>query len=156
MKRQLSLDLLRGIAVLLVIVCHCHVTEPILATIKRGGWIGVDLFFVLSGFLVSGLLFKQHAKEGRIRPIQFLIRRGFKIYPAFWVFIAFTVLSFDVTHGHIPWDKMTGELLFLQSYTKTRMNEGPALKLRDALMQPQQQSRQAPSLASLQLQPNVG
>jgi peptidoglycan/LPS O-acetylase OafA/YrhL len=121
MKRQLSLDLLRGVAVLLVIVCHCHVTEPILATIKCGGWVGVDLFFVLSGFLVSGLLFKQQAKEGRIRPINFWVRRGFKIYPAFWVFIAITVMSFFVTNHYIPWDKLGGELLFVQSYTKTRL-----------------------------------
>jgi peptidoglycan/LPS O-acetylase OafA/YrhL len=121
MKRQLSLDLLRGIAVLLVVVCHCHVAEPILATVRRGGWIGVDLFFVLSGFLVAGLLFKQHAKEGRIRPINFLVRRGFKIYPAFWVFIAVTIASFVVTNGYVPWSKLANELLFIQSYTEHRL-----------------------------------
>jgi peptidoglycan/LPS O-acetylase OafA/YrhL len=67
------------------------------------------------------LLFKQHAKEGRIRPVNFLIRRGFKIYPALWVFLAVTVLSFVVTNGYVPWSKLTTELLFLQSYSKNRL-----------------------------------
>lgn len=82
----------------------------------RGGWVGVDLFFVLSGFLVSGLLFREHEKFGYISAKNFLVRRGFKIYPAFWLLIATTiaVLAFR-DHAFYP-QKIWSELLFLQNY----------------------------------------
>ncbi len=55
------------------------------------GWAGVDLFFVLSGFLVSGLLFREYQRAGRIRLGYFLIRRGLKIYPGFYVALVLTI-----------------------------------------------------------------
>jgi peptidoglycan/LPS O-acetylase OafA/YrhL len=117
MKRQLSLDVLRGVAVLLVIFHHFPCDSPILRVLQNGGWVGVDLFFVLSGFLVSGLLFKQHQQEGRIRPINFLIRRGFKIYPAFWVFLAVSAALFAFVQVDDYWWKFWAEALFVQNYT---------------------------------------
>ena len=59
-NRLRELDFLRGIAIILVLLRHQHLFE---FTTKMG-WIGVDLFFVLSGFLVSGLLFKEYIKYG--------------------------------------------------------------------------------------------
>lgn len=58
--RSLGLDLLRIVAVMLVLFRHLHLpvdAPAFLEVLQRGGWVGVDLFFVLSGFLVSGLLF---------------------------------------------------------------------------------------------------
>ncbi len=49
------------------------------------GWVGVDLFFVLSGFLISGLLFKEYDRDGSINLSRFWIRRGLKIWPAYFV-----------------------------------------------------------------------
>ena len=60
-SRNPSLGVLRGIAVLLVIFHHYPVCY-----VARSGWIGVDLFFVLSGFLISGLLFSDLASNGSI------------------------------------------------------------------------------------------
>ena len=65
-----------------------HVLRPFVQRWVNFGWVGVDLFFVLSGFLVSGLLFQEYQRHGKIRVGRFLIRRGFKIYPSFYVFIA--------------------------------------------------------------------
>ncbi len=80
------------------------------------GWIGVDLFFVLSGFLVSGLLFAEYQKFGELKIGLFLIRRGFKIYPLFYCFILFTI-SYKIIVGiTIPQNQMLGELFFLQNY----------------------------------------
>ena len=53
----------------------------------RSAGIGVDLFFVLSGFLISGLLFSEYRRNGKIRFWRFATRRALKIYPAFYVLV---------------------------------------------------------------------
>ncbi len=77
-KRNKSLDFLRGAAVLLVMAGHYfngYFSNHI-------GWSGVDLFFVLSGFFVSGILFREFNSTGKIRAKRFLIRRGLNILAA--------------------------------------------------------------------------
>jgi len=118
------LDVLRGVAVVMVILAHL---EPVSGTPQAvmdsmsffagvGGRAGVDLFFVLSGFLVSGLLFREWEQSGTVKPGRFLIRRGFKIYPAFWVVLVFIVAA-RIWKGYgVPLDRLIGELLFLQNY----------------------------------------
>jgi peptidoglycan/LPS O-acetylase OafA/YrhL len=86
--RVRQLDILRAIAVLLVLGRHEHAN----ALWRRCGWVGVDLFFVLSGFLISGLLFSEYKKRGRLDLPRFYIRRGLKIYPSFYVLILATFL----------------------------------------------------------------
>ncbi|MGB9408368.1 MAG: acyltransferase, partial [Terracidiphilus sp.] len=52
-----QLDRLRGLAILLVLIYHSyHVAPRALEGIFRQGWIGVDIFFVISGFLITGIL----------------------------------------------------------------------------------------------------
>src|SRR5215472_7296705 len=86
-QRNQSLDALRCIAVLLVVGFHL----PYYRIWGTLGWIGVDLFFVLSGFLISGLLFPEYTTTGAIRLRRFLIRRGLKIYPAFYLLIGMAI-----------------------------------------------------------------
>jgi len=90
MKRLSQIDFLRGIALILVLFRHHWVGIDALQHI---GWIGVDLFFVLSGFLVSGLLFAEYKRFGSIKPLRFLVRRGFKIYPLFYLSMAFIAIA---------------------------------------------------------------
>ncbi len=80
------------------------------------GMHGVDIFFVLSGFLVSGLFFQELKRTGTVSIGRFLIRRGFKIYPAFWTLIAVTVLIQFVQVGHTDLKKLLAELFFVQNY----------------------------------------
>ena len=87
-KRSSEIDFLRGVAVILVLFSHHWVFQPL----NEMGWVGVDLFFVLSGFLVSGLLFQEYKKHGDVKPGLFLIRRGFKIYPLFYLAIGITFI----------------------------------------------------------------
>lgn len=116
--RLLSLDVLRAIAVLLVIVRHSDAAWGTwLAPLRRGGWVGVDLFFVLSGFLVSGLLFREYRRYGSIRPVRFLVRRGWKIYPAFWALIV------AMNWRHFDFSRTLAELTFEQSYVAHRWCE---------------------------------
>lgn len=81
-----SLDVLRGIAVLLVLFRHLPSRDASTAFVilQRIGWVGVDLFFVLSGFLISGLLFSEFDKTGELNVKRFWLRRGFKIWPSYF------------------------------------------------------------------------
>lgn len=122
-KRIVGLDILRFIAVLLVLGAHLRIADlyeyRLLRTWQRGGWVGVDIFFVLSGFLVSGLLFEEFKKTNRIDIKRFLIRRAWKIYPAFWAMIAGTLLM----RAALKWpdwgataNATLAEMLFVQNY----------------------------------------
>lgn len=124
MLRSKPIDILRAVAVLLVLGRHidrCPVrVSPLLHwltdCLERGGWVGVDLFFVLSGFLVSGLLFREYEKHGRISLKSFLIRRGFKIYPAFWLLILTSLVVLVFRQQHFKVLAIPSELLFVQNY----------------------------------------
>ena len=124
MKRSIQIDILRLVAIVLVLARHldvCPVTTSRLGNwiselLRCGGWIGVDLFFVLSGFLVSGWLFSEYQKRGGLSYKRCRMRRGFKIYPAFWVLIL-TTLIWRVLKGEpIPIRTLLCELLFVQNY----------------------------------------
>ena len=71
-----QLDGLRGIAILIVLVHHAGI--PLI----NGGYIGVDIFFVLSGFLITALLCQEHQQAGRISLKNFYIRRVLRLLPA--------------------------------------------------------------------------
>ena len=122
--RLVQLDFLRAVAVFLVIGNHAAVCPPetnfyihqITRVWSRGGWAGVDLFFVLSGFLIGGLLFNEYKKRGAIDVKRFLVRRAFKIYPAFWFLIAVTLLVNFLSGDAIYRGGFLSELLFVQNY----------------------------------------
>jgi peptidoglycan/LPS O-acetylase OafA/YrhL len=82
----------------------------------RGGWVGVDLFFVLSGFLVSGLLFSEHIRSGRVSPWRFYVRRGFKIYPAFYVYLVVCMAIVARKDLQVDYRKVLADALFVQNY----------------------------------------
>lgn len=98
MRRRIpQLDLLRAVAIVLVLFHHSVTrwTEqtPLLPrALFEVGYSGVDLFFVLSGFLVSGLLFKEHQTHGHLRVGRFLARRAFKIWPAYYAYLALVLV----------------------------------------------------------------
>jgi peptidoglycan/LPS O-acetylase OafA/YrhL len=110
--RNPSLDVLRAVAILLVFCYH----SPGALLINRFGWIGVDLFFVLSGFLVSGLLFREYQSTQQVCAGKFLFRRGMKIYPQFYFFIAAT-FAIAIFQGRAPRGaQAAAELGFVQNY----------------------------------------
>jgi len=76
---------LRGIAVLLVVAFHVGVPS------LPGGFVGVDVFFVLSGYLITGLLVTEHATTGRIAPAAFYARRVRRLLPASAVMVVGTL-----------------------------------------------------------------
>jgi peptidoglycan/LPS O-acetylase OafA/YrhL len=103
---------LRGWAVLLVMGVHIP-AYPIWST---AGWIGVDLFLVLSGFLISNLLFTEYQRPGGIELKRFFLRRALKLYPSFYLMIALTLIFCFVTHFPYGWKQLLGELTLTQNY----------------------------------------
>ena len=112
--RNKRLDILRCVAVVVVIIHHSNISKFFIDV----GWIGVDLFFVLSGFLISGLLFSEYKKRRAISLKLFFIRRGLKIYPAFYVFLLLTgLMGYLVFHTHATFAHYLQDILFIMNYT---------------------------------------
>ncbi len=99
-----ALDGLRGIAVLGVMLFHFAMTpaaksslNELLVRISRFGWIGVDLFFVLSGFLITGILIDAKNSQHYFR--NFYARRTLRIFPLYYVVLAL----FYLIAPHLNW-----------------------------------------------------
>jgi peptidoglycan/LPS O-acetylase OafA/YrhL len=111
--RNKRLDILRCAAVLAVTAHHTNI-YPI---VTKMGWVGVDFFFVLSGFLISGLLYSEYKKRQTIGVGRFLIRRGLKIYPAFYFFLLVTLAAQLLLYKQkVPLRPYLSEMFFFQNY----------------------------------------
>lgn len=93
-----ALDGLRAVAVALVLADHGGIPG------LSGGFIGVDLFFVLSGFLITSLLIDELHRTGRIDLTAFWIRRGRRLLPA----LVLMVLTVAIAHELLPSDAVVG------------------------------------------------
>jgi peptidoglycan/LPS O-acetylase OafA/YrhL len=110
--RLLQLDMLRGFAILLVMGVHVP-AYPIWSTM---GGLGVDLFFVLSGFLIANLLFTEYRATAHIRFGRFLLRRALKLYPSFYLLLAITLLYSVLWHVPVTARQILGEATMTQNY----------------------------------------
>jgi peptidoglycan/LPS O-acetylase OafA/YrhL len=120
-----QLDLLRGIAVLMVVIHHTPVEwrnvgvmGPVAYFFRWLGWSGVDLFFVLSGFLIGGLLFREIKRDKSLNVGRFIVRRAFKIWPAYFVLVAFVfarLLYLGATVRHAL-GEVAPNLMHIQNY----------------------------------------
>lgn len=89
-KRAIGPDILRGLAILLVMSWHMPWVEypPLFHHIKQFGWLGVDIFFVLSGYLIGTELLKP-VQAGQMPDLRiFYLKRAFRILPVFWLILA--------------------------------------------------------------------
>src|SRR5438045_8022892 len=88
-SRQPGLDLLRALAIVVVVIYHTGIFGFALPyDVYRFGWMGVDLFFVLSGYLIGGQLLAPLARGQRINLGTFFARRAFRILPAYFVVLS--------------------------------------------------------------------
>ncbi|MFJ4846809.1 acyltransferase family protein [Streptomyces sp. NPDC088733] len=91
--RAQGLDGLRALAVTAVVVYHVH------APWLPGGFLGVDLFFVLSGYLITSLLAADHWRGGRLRLVAFWRRRALRLLPVLWLVLAVTACAATLVGG---------------------------------------------------------
>src|SRR6267378_2769496 len=109
-----ALDGIRAIAVFLVILYHLSIQRALLVF---PGPLGVLIFFVLSGFLITWLLIKEEEKYGSISLKGFYRRRALRIFPAFYVFWIVAVASRLVAHGRdVPWSQAISAFFYVSNY----------------------------------------
>lgn len=109
-KHLPALDGVRGMAILLVLVSHLMLFNDrtgsrlgdSLSALRGLGWVGVDLFFVLSGFLITGILYDTLNDPHYFR--SFYMRRFLRIFPLYYGFLFFLLALGHWGHGiHIAW-----------------------------------------------------
>lgn len=109
-----ALDGLRALAILLVVCAHffgffwdTHVKGPVPAMSNLPmflwGWTGVDLFFVLSGYLIGKQLWRERITTGTVKFWRFILRRGLRIWPLFFAFLLYYTFVPGDIHTSV-WD----------------------------------------------------
>jgi peptidoglycan/LPS O-acetylase OafA/YrhL len=96
-----SLDALRCVAILGVLWHHCgtNIDGPVLLS---RGYLGVDLFFVLSGFLITTILLREDVRTGTISLRDFYVRRTLRIFPLYYAYLAYLCASNLFFHSPTP------------------------------------------------------
>jgi peptidoglycan/LPS O-acetylase OafA/YrhL len=105
-----GLDGLRALAVIAVLVYHGN------ASWLRGGFLGVEVFFVISGYLITMLLLSEHRRTGTISLRRFWFRRGRRLLPAVYVLL-FVVSVLCVLFVRSELDRLRGDLIAALTYT---------------------------------------
>ncbi len=126
-KRNYALDAWRGGLLMIVLWYHAGpmpeverarigVLALVHDAVRQVGWATMDCFFAMSGFLVGGLLFAAYKKHGELGIGRFYVRRGMKIYPAFYLLWALTVVFGERIGVMVTGERMAVEGLFVQNF----------------------------------------
>lgn len=116
--RLKQLDALRAIAIFMVMGRHKFVGR----IWEQVGWVGVEIFFIISGFLISNVLFTEYRKTENINFKKFLVSRGIRIYIPFYFLILLTVIYNLAFNIELSWQSVLSEIFFVQNYVKPLWN----------------------------------
>ena len=125
---------LRAIAIAIVVLAHANIPG------FAGGFVGVDVFFVLSGFLITGLLVKERLETGTIRYGAFLSRRLRRLLPALLVMLVTVLFLASMLLSSYEAQMQTGSLLYSATWTSNfyfafaEFNYFAALKAKDVYL----------------------
>jgi len=138
---------MRGFASLIIVFYHCAIfigaqtPESLeqgrfgaLAWLINGFWSGIDIFFVLSGFLIGRMLLTDLAQDGRIHLKKFLLRRSFRIFPAYYLILTLSVFVFSrhqldtfwILFGTTDWDVLRDGAWAFYVYLNNYLHPGNA------------------------------
>lgn len=117
-----ALDGLRAFAIIFVVAMHVNGLYLDLGKTSfinqippfKGGWMGVPLFFILSGYLIGSQIWKEYLRDGTIQVGRFILRRGFRIWPLYYILCL--VFYFSFLGAHIPIEGFLSNLFFLSNY----------------------------------------
>lgn len=121
-----GLDLLRAIAIVWVMLFHSCIIGGLsehFSVLENSGWMGVDLFFVLSGYLIGSQLLKPLSRGQPLALANFYLRRAFRVLPAFFVVLTlyFCWPAFRESPGIQPaWQFVTFTVNFLIDYQHSK------------------------------------
>lgn len=116
--RDRMLDVIRGAAILWVLLFHLRVAtgsdalDGVIRPLIDVGWVGVDLFFVLSGLLVGGMVFDQLDAPGGFSRRRFFARRMLRLWPVLYLYLA----ALLVAGGRDAWPMVLPVALHVQNY----------------------------------------
>jgi len=122
--RAIELDAIRGLAILLAVGSHINrytgngVVDAVLAPGILFGEAGVDIFFVLSGFLIGGLILREIDNTGNFRAGRFLVRRAFRLWPVLYLFLLMQLVRQAFPAGEF----LPQVLLNVQNYFRTPLS----------------------------------
>jgi peptidoglycan/LPS O-acetylase OafA/YrhL len=117
MKRIPSLDGLRAISITLVVLGHWISVRYGSQVALQFGILGVRIFFIISGYLITTLLLKEHAKTSTIALREFYVRRAYRILPAAAVFMT---VAFVVYRHQLTWYHAFAAALYLANFDLDR------------------------------------
>lgn len=110
-----GLDFLRALAVFLVLADHAGIVPPGMPLLLNGA-VGVQIFFVLSGFLITWMLLDETQRDGRIHLIDFYRRRFARLMPVFYAYVLLGALLLMAAHKPIPWPAVGSSLVYVLNY----------------------------------------
>lgn len=115
-----ELDSLRFFAFLLIFFHHAGISDlPVLKELQAMGWIGIEIFFCLSAYLLTRLLGEEYALNGRIQVRNFFIRRILRIWPLYFAFLAGVLalqLAREPSFLHLHWQRVLGLGTFTDNF----------------------------------------
>ena len=119
-----SLDGVRTIAIVFVLLFHTQYPDGNI--LLSGGFIAVELFFVLSGYLITALLLREHDTYGGISIRDFYIRRALRLFPALWLFLltatVYVALQSDRTHAEQVRSGIIATFFYVSNWIAVRYN----------------------------------
>lgn len=119
LAHQPALDGIRALAVVAVVLYHDSVSRPRSQWVP-GGFLGVDVFLVLSGFLITGILLTNRERAGRTATKDFWIRRGRRLLPALLLMLLFAAaygaIASPTWELHSLWTQSLATLLYVENW----------------------------------------
>ncbi len=114
-----GLDFVRALSIFLVMAGHASEGWPDsfwVRVINSAGGLGVEAFFVLSGFLITRLLLREHEATGRITLGRFYRRRAARLLPAFYVYLLVGVVLLLLRGQPVPWGAVVSSSVYVINY----------------------------------------